>query len=112
MLLKELLNNIDTRFSEIKICGITDDSRKVKEGYAYVCIVGSVSDGHNYAESAVKNGAKVVIAQRSCSLDNEIIVDDTRAVYALMCAKWFGNPADKLKLIGVTGTNGKTSVTA
>ena len=57
MLLKELLNNIDTRFSEIKICGITDDSRKVKEGYAYVCIVGSVSDGHNYAESAVKNGA-------------------------------------------------------
>ncbi|MEE0946294.1 MAG: UDP-N-acetylmuramoyl-L-alanyl-D-glutamate--2,6-diaminopimelate ligase [Acutalibacteraceae bacterium] len=111
MLLKELLKDAPDRFADIEIKGITDDSRKVSEGYVYVCIVGTVSDGHNYAASAVKNGASVIVAQKDTGEENQIIVEDTRAVYALMSAAWFSNPADKLKLVGVTGTNGKTSVT-
>lgn len=111
MLLKELLIASSGKFGETEIKGITDDSRKVEEGYAYVCIVGTVSDGHNFAASAVKKGAAVIIAQRDTGFSNQVIVEDTRAAYALMSAAWFSYPADKLRLIGVTGTNGKTSVT-
>ena len=109
MKLKELINN--SEFAELEITGITCDSRAVKAGNAFVCISGTLSDGHQYAASAVEKGAAVVIAERDTGLKNQIIVSDTHATYADMSAKWFGNPADSLKLIGVTGTNGKTSVT-
>ncbi len=111
MLLKELLIASSGELGEIQIKGITDDSRKVEEGYAYVCVVGTVSDGHNFAASAIEKGAAVIIAQRDTGFSNQVIVEDTRAAYALMSAAWFSYPADKLRLIGVTGTNGKTSVT-
>ena len=110
MLLKELVN-VDSNIGDIEIKGITDDSRKVREGYAYICIVGTVSDGHKFAPSALEKGAAVIIAQKDTGFSNQLIVEDTRAAYALMCAAWFSYPADKLRLIGVTGTNGKTSVT-
>lgn len=103
----ECKNNL----GDLEITGITCDSRQVKPGYAFVCIVGAVSDGHNYAETAVKSGACVIIAERDTGAENQIIVPNTHAAYADMCAKWFGEPAKDLKLLGVTGTNGKTSVT-
>lgn len=96
---------------DLEIKGITCDSRKVEEGFAFVCISGTLSDGHDYAKSALEKGAAVIIAQRDLGIENQIIFEDTRAVYSSMCAKWFGNPANDLKLVGVTGTNGKTSVT-
>ena len=96
---------------EKEISGVTSDSRKVEEGYAFVCINGALADGHNYAEKAVENGAAVIIAERDTGCENQIIVPDTHAAYSEICAAWFSNPAKKLKLIGVTGTNGKTSVT-
>ncbi len=96
---------------DLEISGITCDSRKVKDGFAFVCIVGSLSDGHDYVKQALQQGASVVVCQRDLKLPNQIIVEDTHAAFAIMCANWFGNPADNLKLIGVTGTNGKTSVT-
>ncbi len=111
MLLKNLIADISENFTEIDICGITSDSREVKPGYAFICINGVTDDGHKYAQTAVERGASVVISQQKTGVANEIIVSDTRDVYANMCAKWFGDPADSLKLIGVTGTNGKTSVT-
>lgn len=111
MLLKELLDDVKNEFCDIDIKGITCDSRQVKDGFAYVCIKGAVNDGHDFALSAKENGASVIIAEKTVGLDNEIVVDDTHAIYAVMSAKWFGNPAKKLKLVGVTGTNGKTSVT-
>ena len=111
MLLKELIGKVNENLIDIDIKGITCDSRQVKEGYAYICIKGAVNDGHNYAKSAESMGAAVIIAERETGCDKEIIVEDTHAVYAKMSAKWFNNPADNLKLIGVTGTNGKTSVT-
>ncbi|MBO7520218.1 MAG: UDP-N-acetylmuramoyl-L-alanyl-D-glutamate--2,6-diaminopimelate ligase, partial [Clostridia bacterium] len=111
MLLKELLPEAGAGFSELDITGVTCNSRKVKSGYAFVCIDGYTTDGHNFAKSALESGAAVIIAQRDLGLKNQILVDSTRITYANMCAKWFDNPAKKLHLIGVTGTNGKTSVT-
>ncbi len=98
-------------FRDIEIKGVTCDSREVKDGYAFVCIKGALSDGHSYAKSAAEKGATVIIAEQDTGLKNQIIVPDTHAAYSDMCAAWFDRPADKLKLIGVTGTNGKTSVT-
>ncbi len=101
----------EENLSELEITGVTCDSRKVKEGFAFVCIVGTVSDGHDYALKAVELGAKVIVAERDLGLENQILVTDSHAAFATMCANWFNNPAKDLKLIGVTGTNGKTSVT-
>ena len=111
MLLKDLVSNVNNELANIDISGITSDSREIKEGYAFVCIKGVTDDGHKYAEDAAKKGAKVVITEHKMNVDNELVVSDTREIYAQMCAKWFGNPASSLKLIGVTGTNGKTSIT-
>ncbi len=101
----------DNNLKDLEICGITCDSRKVEAGFAFVCIKGTLSDGHDYAQKAVELGASVIVAQKDLGLKNQIIVEDTHAAFAEMCANWFGNPAKKLKLVGVTGTNGKTSVT-
>ncbi len=111
MLLEKLLPCIEEKYKNLNITALTDDSRKVEKGSAFVCICGPVSDGHNYAMAAVEKGAAVVICQRDLGIENQIIVDDTHTVYAQMCARWFGEPANALKLIGVTGTNGKTSTT-
>ena len=97
--------------AKTEITGITCDSRQVKSGFAFICLNGAKSDGHDYAEKALENGAAVIVAERDLGISNQIVVPDTHAAYADMCAKWFGNPADSLKLLGVTGTNGKTSVT-
>lgn len=111
MLLKDLIPNISDKFGNTEICGITSDSREIKAGYAFVCINGVADDGHNYAAVAAQQGAAVVITERKIGLPNEVVVSDTHTTYADMCANWFGRPADSLKLIGVTGTNGKTSIT-
>ncbi len=111
MLFKDILPDCSGKFSDIDIKGITCDSRRVKDGFIFVCISGTDTDGHRFAKSAVSSGAVVIIAEKDTGLDNQIILENTRLVYARMCARWFANPAEKLKLIGVTGTNGKTSVT-
>lgn len=111
MLLKELISNLSDRFGNTDVCGITSNSKEVEKGYAFVCIKGVTFDGHEFAESALKNGAEVIITQKDLGIENQIIVDDTRKTFAEMSANWFDNPAKKLNLVGVTGTNGKTSVT-
>ncbi len=110
MKLKDLIK-APKNLEDIVITGISSDSRTVKSGYAFVCINGFNADGHKFAPKAIEMGASVVIAERDLGLENQIVVEDTHAVYSDMCAKWFGNPAGDLKLIGVTGTNGKTSIT-
>ena len=111
MLLKDLIPSINDKFSDVEILGITSDSREIQNGYAFVCIKGVNDDGHKYAEIAAQKGAAVVITEHKMGVKNEIVLPDTREIYADMCANWFGKPANSLKLIGVTGTNGKTSVT-
>ena len=110
MKLGDLLK-ISGELAELEIKGITCDSRKVQEGFAFVCINGALSDGHTYAKSAIEKGAVVLIAEKDTGFENQVLVPDTHAAFATMSANWFGNPADSLRLIGVTGTNGKTSVT-
>lgn len=111
MLLKDLLQNVSTPIGDIEITNVTCDSRKVEKGCAFVCINGFTSDGHDYARSAVEAGAAVVVAEKATGVPCEVIVEDTHKAYAQMCANYFGNPSHSFKLIGVTGTNGKTSVT-
>ncbi|MBP3705735.1 MAG: UDP-N-acetylmuramoyl-L-alanyl-D-glutamate--2,6-diaminopimelate ligase [Clostridia bacterium] len=111
MLLSKILPNFSAHLSDMEITGISCNSKDVKNGYAFVCIQGTNVDGHNYALDAINNGAAVVVTQRDLGIENQIIVSDTHVVYATMCANWFDNPAKDLRLIGVTGTNGKTSVT-
>ena len=111
MKLKELLNCVDSQLAEIEISGITSDTRKLKKGDLFVCIEGFNFDGHKFAVNAEEQGAAVIVAQRDTGAKNQVIVEDTRAFLAEASAKWFGYPAKNLKIIGVTGTNGKTSVT-
>ena len=111
MKLKELLNCVDSQLAEIEISGITSDTRKLKKGDLFVCIEGFNFDGHKFAVNAEEQGATVIVAQRDTGAKNQVIVEDTRAFLAEASAKWFGYPAKNLKIIGVTGTNGKTSVT-
>lgn len=94
-----------------EIAGITCDSRRVAEGWAFVCIKGTAVDGHRFAEKAEADGAPVIIAEDDTGCKNQLMVPSTRKAWAKMCANWFGNPSDRLHLIGVTGTNGKTSTT-
>lgn len=112
MKLSILLQGVQTStFEDREITGITCDSRQVMPGYAFVCIPGTAQDGHQYAPQAVEKGAAVVIAQRDLGLANQVLVPSTRKAWAQMCANWFGRPAEKLNMIGVTGTNGKSTVT-
>ena len=95
----------------LEIEEITCDSRRVVPGMAFVCVKGGKLDGHDHAAEAVNRGAAAVIAEHDVGLDCQLIVENTRHAYAVMCANFYGNPSRKLKLIGVTGTNGKTTVT-
>lgn len=118
MKLKQVLDNIEYKVvkgsDDLDIRQIQYDSRKVEKGDLFVCIEGYSTDGHKYINSAAKNGAVAII----CSRDIENLpdctilkVDDSRKVLAAAGANYYGNPADKLKVIGITGTNGKTTST-
>ncbi|MDR0532096.1 MAG: UDP-N-acetylmuramoyl-L-alanyl-D-glutamate--2,6-diaminopimelate ligase [Oscillospiraceae bacterium] len=88
---------------------ITDDSRNVKPGSVFVCIAGKHFDGHSKAAEAVAAGAVCVVAERPTGAQPELLVENSREAYALLCAAFFGHPAKRLILVGVTGTNGKTT---
>lgn len=96
----------------IKISGLSYDSRKVKSGDVFVAIPGLHVDGYDFIEQAIKNGAKVVVAEKDFeAIDGvkKIIVKDARKKLAELASNFYGNPSKKLKMIGVTGTNGKTT---
>ncbi len=113
MKLAELLENkADTNIGDMEISGVTDDNRKITENCIYVCVKGERFDGHSVAAQALEQGASCVVVERDLGLgDRQIIVDDSRAFYGDLCAAWFGHPERKMKFIGVTGTNGKTTIT-
>lgn len=94
-----------------EIEGITCDSRRVTSGWAFVCIRGAAADGHKYAAQAEAAGAALIVAEEDTGCVSQILVPSTRTAWAVMCANWFGSPASRLRLVGVTGTNGKTSTT-
>lgn len=109
MLLSKLAERITTVKDDMDISFVTDDSRKVQSKSAFVCIKGNSFDGHTAALQAEQSGASVIIAEHDTGAKNQIIVPDTRRAYSVMCAAFYGYPSEKLKLIGLTGTNGKTT---
>ena len=111
MKLSQLLGKLPYGVHDVDVTDITNDSRNVRPGVAFVCIKGATSDGHKYAASAAAKGAVAVIAEHNVGVDCQVFVPDTHLAYAKMCSEFFGNPKDRLKLIGVTGTNGKTTTT-
>ena len=110
MLLSQLLT-LPAGVPDREITAITCDSRRIVPGCAFVCIEGTARDGHDFAPAAVEGGAAAVITRRPLGLPGEVTVPDTRLEWAGMCRRWFGDPARRLRMIGVTGTNGKTTVT-
>ena len=96
-------------FADREVTFITDNSAKVCDGCIFICIEGRRFDGHTKAAEALENGAAAVVVQKDMGLSNQILVENTRSAYARICAAFFGHPERKLKIIGVTGTNGKTT---
>ena len=98
----------------IKIKNVCFDSRQVKRGDLFVAIKGSTSDGHEYIEKAIDQGAIAVICEKMPAQLNENItyvrVDNSAQALGIVASNFFESPSEKLKLIGVTGTNGKTTV--
>lgn len=116
MILKSLLKGLDYEVikgnEESKVQNIRYDNRKIEQGDAFVCVKGFKVDGHSFIGDAIKKGAKALIVQEDVSAQEDITiikVRDTRKALAIMSSNYFGNPKDKLKIIGITGTNGKTT---
>ena len=119
MILKELLKGVT--YTELKGCaereisGLTYDSRTVSEGYCFFAVSGTVVDGHNFIAKAIESGAKAVVceripeevAEKECSF---VVVEDTNLAMGVIASNFYGNPSHELKVVGVTGTNGKTTI--
>ena len=118
MKIKELIKDLSPLKiignTDVEISGIEFDSRKVQKGNLFVATIGTESDGHNFIPKAIENGASVVLCQNlpeeQVSGITYIQVSDSREDLGLVSSAWFGHPSKKLILVGVTGTNGKTTI--
>lgn len=120
MKLSKLLKNV--KFTKLcgndpEICDIIYDSRKVVKDTVFVCLKGYTADGHKYALSAIENGACALVISDELNIEipeniTVIKTDDTRLALALMSVEFFGNPAEELMTIAITGTKGKTTTAA
>ncbi len=116
MKLAELLRDVPVREmrgdADVEITSVTPDSRLVSTGALFVAIPGTAKDGTAFIPQAIERGAAAILAQASTATQAPpatVIVDDARAALALIAANLYGRPADKLSLVGVTGTSGKTT---
>jgi len=99
---------------DLEIDGIAYDSRKTKQGMLFVCIDGTVVDGHKFIDDAIENGTKAFLVQKPVEVPEGITtieIEDTRYGLAYVSAAFYGHPSKKLNLIGITGTKGKTTTT-
>lgn len=116
--LREILKGIKVKTSE-KIAGIninkvTDDSRKVSAGDLFVAVRGYSLDASNFVDSALKSGARAIVTEKDFGSPKgvvRILVDDTRAAMSVIADNFYDHPSSKLKIVGITGTNGKTTIT-
>ena len=118
MRLTELLKNLEyicvQGSLDREVRSVVFDSRKADEDSLFICIKGAVSDGHRYAGDVAAKGASVLIVQDDVTVPEQVTVikvPDSRYAMACISAAWFGHPARKLKVIGITGTKGKTTTT-
>lgn len=115
MLLSELLVNVKIKeklnFSDVDVKTLEIDSRLCSENSMYFAISGTRVDGHDFAKQAVNNGSTVLIVEKALEIDAvQVVVENTRSAMSIIASNFYNNPSKKLKMIGVTGTNGKTSI--
>jgi UDP-N-acetylmuramoyl-L-alanyl-D-glutamate--2,6-diaminopimelate ligase len=115
MTLRELLRDVPVRASrgdlEVEIESVTADSRLATPDSLFVAVPGFKTDGARFIESAVSKGAAAIVSETKSNGPVVIEVDDARAALSLIASNFYGRPADKLTLVGVTGTSGKTTTT-
>ena len=118
MILHQLLEDLSYEILQgdlnTEVSSIENDSRKAAPGSLFFCIRGAVSDGHAYARAAAEKGAAVLIVEEKVDVPENVTViqcEDTRLAMAKIAAAWYGYPARQMKVIGVTGTKGKTTTT-
>ena len=116
MKLSTLVHHLESgrtyNFSDVEITGITNDSRKVRPGYIFVAIKGHKADGHNFIKKSLENGAQAVVSEERFCLDQkipQIIVCNTRKALSYLSCCFYNNPSQKINVVGITGTNGKTT---
>lgn len=118
MKLKKLLEHVSWECvqgdADVDVKDVINDSRQAGEGSLFICIKGAVADGHKYAREVAEKGAAVLVVQDEVDVPQEttvIRVADTRYAMAQISAAYFGYPANEMKIIGITGTKGKTTTT-
>lgn len=117
MLLKELIKgieNLDVRGStNIKVNNVSKNSNEIKRGDLFVAIKGSKADGHDFINDAIIKGAKCILCEKIIDVEDDnltfVLTKCSKETYSRVCSNFFDNPSNKLKLIGITGTNGKTT---
>jgi len=101
--------------TSVEVNDVQIDSRKVKKGAAFIAVKGAAADGHQFIEKAIENGAVAIVCEEMPEAINETIVyvqaENSAAAAGNMASNFFGKPSEQLKLVGVTGTNGKTTIT-
>jgi UDP-N-acetylmuramoyl-L-alanyl-D-glutamate--2,6-diaminopimelate ligase len=118
MKLIELLNNVNVLNTfgntEVEVTGVNIDSRRIEKGHLFVAIPGTQTDGHKYIPKAIELGATSILCEQMPEEQIDgvsyIIVESTESVVGIVATRFFGDPSRKLKLVGVTGTNGKTTI--
>ncbi len=99
----------DCGIENTEITSVTDDTRSVCKGSVFVCIKGARFDGHNAAKEMLEKGAAAVVVSHDTGCERQIICENTRLMLSILASRFYGNPAQKLKMLAVTGTNGKTT---
>lgn len=118
MKLNELIQALDALKiigkDEIEITGVQSDSRFIKPGEVFVAVRGTAVDGHDFIEAALEKGAAAVVCEEIPEGLNDkatfVVVKDSTPAVGLLASQWYGNPSRRLVLVGVTGTNGKTTI--
>ena len=113
----------DTEYKVLKdgkkfeIRGIEYDSRKIEKDFVFVAMTGSAVDGHNFIQNAVDNGAKMIICEKEVDVKQYtntteitfVLVEDIRKKLGIIASNYYDYPQNKIKIVGITGTNGKTT---
>jgi UDP-N-acetylmuramoyl-L-alanyl-D-glutamate--2,6-diaminopimelate ligase len=106
---REIRGNVD-----LDVCGLHYDSRQIRPGDAFFALRGVISDGHGFISSAVASGATVIFVEKLVEVGPEVtvvLVENTRQTLSLVAARFYGNPTQDMAVVGITGTNGKTTIT-
>src|SRR5215211_1711097 len=110
MTLREVLGAAARDAPPVAVTGLAYDNRRVAPGTVFFCVPGFTRDGHDFAPDAVARGAVALVVERPLALGvPEVVVADVRQAMALAAARFHGDPTARLRVVGITGTNGKTT---